>query len=82
MCTAFTVTVDARGGTTTGISAADRALTLRALADPRSSPEDFRRPGHICPLRRAAFAAFAAFAAARCWIMHGLLLWHTTLCAL
>ena len=54
MYTAFTVTVDARDGISTGISAEDRALTLRLLADPATSPEDFRRPGHICPLRRAA----------------------------
>ncbi len=49
--TAFTVTVDYRVGTTTGISAADRAATLRALADPGSSAGDFVRPGHIFPLR-------------------------------
>ena len=49
--TAFTVTVDAAKGITTGISAADRATTLRALADFDSEPEDFVRPGHIFPLR-------------------------------
>src|SRR5580698_8077698 len=49
--TAFTVTVDARRGTTTGISAADRATTVRALARKSSTPEDFLRPGHIFPLR-------------------------------
>ena len=49
--TAFTVTVDLAGGITTGISAADRALTLRALADPHAVAEDFVRPGHIFPLR-------------------------------
>jgi 3,4-dihydroxy 2-butanone 4-phosphate synthase / GTP cyclohydrolase II len=49
--TAFTVTVDCRRGTTTGISAADRAATLRALADRGSLPEDFVRPGHLFPLR-------------------------------
>lgn len=49
--TAFTVSVDARHGTTTGISAYDRAATVRALADPRSRPEDFLRPGHVFPLR-------------------------------
>lgn len=49
--TAFTVTVDYRHGTTTGISAADRAATLRALADPTSSAGDFARPGHVFPLR-------------------------------
>ena len=48
--TNFTVTVDAAKGTTTGISAHDRALTIRLLADPKSQPEDFARPGHICPL--------------------------------
>jgi 3,4-dihydroxy 2-butanone 4-phosphate synthase/GTP cyclohydrolase II len=51
--TAFTVSVDLRHGTTTGISAADRAATLRALADPSSEPADFARPGHIFPLRYA-----------------------------
>ncbi|GAQ86506.1 Bifunctional GTP cyclohydrolase II/3,4-dihydroxy-2butanone-4-phosphate synthase [Klebsormidium nitens] len=49
--TAFTVTVDAKQNTSTGISASDRANTLRALCDPDSKPEHFRRPGHILPLR-------------------------------
>ncbi|HSH22839.1 MAG TPA: bifunctional 3,4-dihydroxy-2-butanone-4-phosphate synthase/GTP cyclohydrolase II [Acidimicrobiales bacterium] len=49
--TAFTVTVDYRHGTTTGISAADRAATIQALIDPRIRPEDLSRPGHILPLR-------------------------------
>jgi 3,4-dihydroxy 2-butanone 4-phosphate synthase/GTP cyclohydrolase II len=49
--TAFTVTVDARHGTTTGISAADRALTIRALASETATADDFRRPGHVFPLR-------------------------------
>ncbi len=49
--TAFTVSVDYRHGTTTGVSSADRAATIRALADPRSLPGDFARPGHIFPLR-------------------------------
>ena len=48
--TAFTVSVDA-AGTGTGISAADRAATIRALADPRTCPGDLRRPGHVFPLR-------------------------------
>ncbi len=51
MRTAFTVTVDYRNGTTTGISAHDRALTLRALVDPGARAVDFARPGHIFPLR-------------------------------
>ncbi len=51
--TAFTVSVDYRQGTTTGISAHDRARTIRALADPAVKPEDFSRPGHIFPLRYA-----------------------------
>ena len=51
MRTAYTVTVDASEGTTTGISAADRALTLNRLADPKSVPNDFNRPGHVLPLR-------------------------------
>ena len=49
--TAFTVTVDYRHGTTTGISAADRAATIRALIDPATRPTDLARPGHILPLR-------------------------------
>jgi 3,4-dihydroxy 2-butanone 4-phosphate synthase/GTP cyclohydrolase II len=49
--TPFTVSVDLREGTTTGISAADRAKTIRALSDPAASPGDFARPGHIFPLR-------------------------------
>lgn len=48
--TPFTVTVDKLEGCTTGVSAADRAATIRALADPLSSPATFGRPGHICPL--------------------------------
>jgi len=49
--TAFTVSVDAGRGTTTGISAADRAATVAALIDPKTQPDDLRRPGHIFPLR-------------------------------
>ncbi len=49
--TAFTVSVDARAGTTTGISAADRATTIQALIDPATRPADLARPGHIFPLR-------------------------------
>jgi 3,4-dihydroxy 2-butanone 4-phosphate synthase/GTP cyclohydrolase II len=49
--TAFTVSVDLRDGTSTGISAADRAATLRALAEPLRRAEDFARPGHVFPLR-------------------------------
>jgi len=51
--TAFTVTVDARTGITTGISAADRAASIRALIDPETKPRDLVRPGHILPLRYA-----------------------------
>mmetsp|Transcript_198 Transcript_198/g.450 ORF Transcript_198/g.450 Transcript_198/m.450 type:complete len:210 (-) Transcript_198:484-1113(-) len=49
--TAFTVSTDVKQGTTTGISAADRAATFRALADPALKPEDLQRPGHVFPLR-------------------------------
>jgi 3,4-dihydroxy 2-butanone 4-phosphate synthase/GTP cyclohydrolase II len=49
--TAFTVSVDARRGTTTGISASDRAATIRALANETSKHEDLVRPGHVFPLR-------------------------------
>ncbi|MBR2193547.1 MAG: bifunctional 3,4-dihydroxy-2-butanone-4-phosphate synthase/GTP cyclohydrolase II [Bacteroidaceae bacterium] len=48
--TPFTVTVDKLEGCTTGVSAHDRAATIRALADPESKPTDFGRPGHINPL--------------------------------
>lgn len=48
--TPFTVTVDKLEGCTTGVSATDRAATIRALADPASTPETFGRPGHINPL--------------------------------
>ncbi|MBV9488553.1 MAG: bifunctional 3,4-dihydroxy-2-butanone-4-phosphate synthase/GTP cyclohydrolase II [Verrucomicrobia bacterium] len=51
MRTAYTVSTDAREGVTTGISAADRAHTIRLLADPNTSPQDLVRPGHIFPLR-------------------------------
>ncbi|HYT27320.1 MAG TPA: bifunctional 3,4-dihydroxy-2-butanone-4-phosphate synthase/GTP cyclohydrolase II [Actinomycetota bacterium] len=49
--TQFTVSVDARNGVTTGISAADRATTIAALIDPATRPGDLARPGHIFPLR-------------------------------
>ncbi|MBB65079.1 MAG: bifunctional 3,4-dihydroxy-2-butanone-4-phosphate synthase/GTP cyclohydrolase II [Waddliaceae bacterium] len=49
--TAFTVSVDLKAGTTTGISAEDRAATIQALIDPKTKPEDLNRPGHIFPLR-------------------------------
>ena len=48
--TAFTVSVDLRGGTTTGISATDRAATIRALSEAGRTPKDFSRPGHVFPL--------------------------------
>ena len=51
--TAFTVSVDAVGGTTTGISAGDRAATVKALLDPNTTPSDLARPGHLFPLRYA-----------------------------
>jgi len=50
MGTNFTISVDAARNTTTGISAADRAETIRVLADPNSRPEDLARPGHIFPI--------------------------------
>src|SRR5687767_8425517 len=49
--TAFTVSIDARKGITTGISAADRATTILVAVDPNSRPQDLARPGHIFPLR-------------------------------
>jgi 3,4-dihydroxy 2-butanone 4-phosphate synthase/GTP cyclohydrolase II len=50
-CTAFTVSVDAKHKVTTGISAADRAETIRAVINPVTKPEDLARPGHVFPLR-------------------------------
>ncbi|XP_012064968.1 monofunctional riboflavin biosynthesis protein RIBA 3, chloroplastic isoform X2 [Jatropha curcas] len=47
----FTITVDVKMGTSTGVSAADRAKTVLALSSPESKPEDFRRPGHVFPLK-------------------------------
>jgi 3,4-dihydroxy 2-butanone 4-phosphate synthase / GTP cyclohydrolase II len=52
--TAYAVTVDAREGVSTGISAADRAHTISLLADPATSPADLSRPGHVVPLRAKA----------------------------
>lgn len=49
--TAYTITVDVAEGTTTGISAHDRTLTCKALANAKSTPTSFLKPGHICPLR-------------------------------
>jgi 3,4-dihydroxy 2-butanone 4-phosphate synthase/GTP cyclohydrolase II len=52
--TAYTVSIDAAEGVTTGISAAERAHTIRLLADPSSPPDSFVRPGHVIPLRARA----------------------------
>jgi 3,4-dihydroxy 2-butanone 4-phosphate synthase/GTP cyclohydrolase II len=49
--TAFTVSVEAKHGVTTGVSAADRAATIKAMVAPATKPEDLARPGHIFPLR-------------------------------
>ena len=49
--TAFTVSIEARHGVTTGISAADRAQTIKVALDPSSTPDDLVRPGHMFPLR-------------------------------
>src|SRR6202789_600085 len=49
--TAFTETIEAREGVTTGISAADRAHTIRVAIDPKSTANDLARPGHVFPLR-------------------------------
>ena len=48
---AFTISVDAKKEVTTGVSAQDRATTIKALIDPASKPADFHKPGHIFPLR-------------------------------
>ena len=58
--TAFTVSVDYKNGTTTGISAFDRAATIRALADPNSKAGEFNRPGHLFPLRYHPAASWPA----------------------
>jgi 3,4-dihydroxy 2-butanone 4-phosphate synthase / GTP cyclohydrolase II len=49
--TAFTVTIDAKGVTSTGVSAADRAATILATINPRTRPSDLARPGHVSPLK-------------------------------
>ncbi len=49
--TAFTISIEARKGVTTGISAADRATTILTAVDPRTRPQDLARPGHVFPLR-------------------------------
>ncbi len=49
--TAFTTSIEAKKGVTTGISAADRAVTIKTAIDPKSGPEDLARPGHVFPLR-------------------------------
>lgn len=59
MGTAYTVSVDVKEGTTTGISAADRAATIRALADARTEPAQLTRPGHVFPLRARAGGVLA-----------------------
>ena len=51
MGTAFTISIEARSGVTTGISAADRAKTILTAVDPNSKPSDLARPGHVFPLR-------------------------------
>ena len=51
MGTAFTISIEAKEGVTTGISAADRAKTIKAAVDPEAKPHDLARPGHIFPLR-------------------------------
>lgn len=49
--TAFTVSIEAKKGVTTGISAADRAMTIKTAIDPKTKPEDLARPGHVFPLK-------------------------------
>jgi 3,4-dihydroxy 2-butanone 4-phosphate synthase/GTP cyclohydrolase II len=57
--TAFCVSIEAKAGTTTGISAADRAATVLAAIDPATKPSDLSRPGHIFPLRACAAGVLA-----------------------
>jgi 3,4-dihydroxy 2-butanone 4-phosphate synthase/GTP cyclohydrolase II len=59
MGTAFTVSVDVKEGTTTGISARERAATIRALVAPKTKPEDLARPGHVFPIRAEEGGVFA-----------------------
>lgn len=59
MGTAFTVSVDVKEGTTTGISARERAATIRALVDPKTKPEDLARPGHVFPISSEEGGVFA-----------------------
>ena len=70
MRTAFTVTVDARQGVSTGISAEDRALTIKLLADPSSAAADFSKPGHILPLVYAFFLR-------DCFWQHAVITWQS-----
>jgi len=60
--TAFCEAIDAAEGTTTGISAADRALTIKVAMDPKSRPQDLARPGHVFPLRARPVACWSAAA--------------------
>ena len=77
MRTAFTHTVDLAAGTTTGISAADRAATIRALADDATTASDFNRRGHVCPLRallnnlHVRLEHYADLVGRRCGLWHG-----------
>ena len=71
--TAFCVSIEARDGTTTGISAADRAATVLAAIDPLTKPSDLVRPGHVFPLRaRNAGSWHALDKPKRPWTWHGL----------
>ena len=60
MRTAYTLSVDARDGVSTGISAADRSHTARVLADSATEPWEITRPGHVFPLRYARAACWCA----------------------
>ena len=63
--TAFTVSVEAREGVTTGISAADRAHTIQVAIDPESGPSDLVQPGHVFPLMARPAACSSARARRR-----------------
>ena len=58
--TAFTVSIEARDGVTTGISAADRARTIQVAIDPRDRPRDLVQPGHVFPLKAKPAACSSA----------------------
>jgi len=67
--TPFTISIDLLGkGCTTGISAYDRAMTIQALVDPATKPDDFGKPGHIFPLKARRGGVLSLFGISYCWL--------------